>query len=117
MSNIRIFHNPRCSKSRETLKLLEDHGHKPKIIEYLKVPVGSEELANIIKMLGLASARELMRKKEPEYKQLNLSDPTLSEKQLIQAMLDNPKLIERPIVIKNQIARIGRPPEAVLDLF
>jgi arsenate reductase len=117
MSNLHIYHNPRCSKSRETLKLLEDKGHKPEIIEYLKFPPTCAELANIIKMLGFTSARELMRKKESEYQELNLSDPGLSEMQLAQAMSDHPKLIERPIVINNQKARIGRPPEAVLELF
>jgi arsenate reductase len=117
MSDLKILHNPRCSKSRQTLQLLQEKGFKPEIIEYLKTPVGSDELTNIISQLGFSSARQLMRKGEDIYKENNLGDPTLSEDSLIEAMLANPKLIERPIVTSNGKSAIGRPPESVLDIL
>ncbi|MBV2092607.1 MAG: arsenate reductase (glutaredoxin) [Candidatus Thiodiazotropha sp. (ex. Lucinisca nassula)] len=111
-----IYHNPRCSKSRQTLQLLEEQGVEPEIVEYLKTPPDSETLETILDMLGL-EPRELMRRKEPEYKQNQLDNPELSRKQLIEAMVAHPKLIERPIVIKNGKAAIGRPPEKVLEIL
>ena len=116
MSELSIYHNPRCSKSRQTLDLLEQQGVKPKVIEYLKTPPSVAALSEILSQLGL-SARQLLRKGEAEYKDLNLADESLTEQQLIQAMCEHPKLIERPIVIHNGKAKIGRPPEAVLDIL
>ncbi|MFG0517049.1 arsenate reductase (glutaredoxin) [Kluyvera intermedia] len=114
--SVTIYHNPRCSKSRETLSLLKDNGIDPDVVLYLETPPNSATLRKLLTMLGMNSARELMRQKEDLYKELNLSDSQLSEEALIQAMVDNPKLIERPIVVSNGQARIGRPPEQVLDI-
>ncbi|MEZ2585209.1 arsenate reductase (glutaredoxin) [Kluyvera intermedia] len=114
--SVTIYHNPRCSKSRETLSLLKDNGIDPDVVLYLETPPDSTTLHKLLTMLGMNSARELMRQKEELYKELNLSDSQLSEEALIQAMVDNPKLIERPIVVSNGQARIGRPPEQVLDI-
>jgi arsenate reductase len=115
--SIQIYHNPRCSKSRETLKLLRERGVEPDIVEYLKTPPDRETLERILQLLGL-EPRELMRRKEKEYKELGLSDPSLSREKLIDAMLSHPKLIERPIVIKDgQRAALGRPPEQTLELL
>ena len=114
---VTIYHNPRCSKSRETLALLEDQGITPKVVEYLKNPPNADTLKKIVKMLGLASARDLMRKKEPPYKALQLDNPRLSESQLIMAMVKNPVLIERPIVVSGAKAALGRPPEDVLEIL
>ena len=113
---VEIFHNPRCSKSRQTLELLRENGVDAEIIEYLKTPPDAAELAGILDMLGL-EPRELMRQKEPEYKAAGLDDPSLSREALIQGMVDNPKLIERPIVISNGKAALGRPPQKVLDIL
>ncbi|GMR17953.1 MAG: arsenate reductase (glutaredoxin) [Gammaproteobacteria bacterium] len=113
---ILIYHNPRCSKSRQTLELLESKGYAPTVIEYLKTPPTHEELGQILDLLSI-SPRELVRKKEPEYKNNNLDDPDLSDDQLIEAMTKHPILIERPIVINNDRAAIGRPPENVLKLL
>lgn len=110
-----IYHNPRCSKSRQTLQLLQEHSIEPEVIEYLKTPPSREQLEAILEMLGL-EPRQLMRTKEAEYKELGLDDESLSREQLIDAMLATPKLIERPIVIKDGKAAIGRPPEKVLDI-
>lgn len=117
MKNVTIYHNPRCSKSRETLALLEQHGVMPDVVLYLETPPSVDQLKKLLKELGFNSARELMRKKEDLYKALKLADESLSEAQLLQAMVDNPKLIERPIVVKGTQARIGRPPEQVLEIL
>lgn len=117
MKNVTIYHNPRCSKSRETLALLEQHGVEPQVVLYLDTPPSVAELKKLLQELGFTSARELMRKKEDLYKELDLADETLSEEQLLQAMVSNPKLIERPIVVKGGKARIGRPPEQVLKIL
>lgn len=117
MKNVTIYHNPRCSKSRETLALLEQHGVTPDVVLYLETPPSIDQLKKLLKELGFSSARELMRKKEDLYKALKLADESLSEAQLLQAMVDNPKLIERPIVVKGTQARIGRPPEQVLEIL
>jgi arsenate reductase len=114
--SIEIYHNPRCSKSRQTLQLLQEKGIEPDVVEYLKNPPDKAALEQILDMLGL-EPRELMRKKEKEYKTLQLDDPALTRDQLIEAMIANPKLIERPIVIQNGKAAIGRPPEKVLDIL
>ena len=111
-----IYHNPRCSKSRQALELLERQGADIDIIRYLDTPPDAATLVESLERLGL-SARELMRKGEDPYKELNLANPELSEAQLVQAMVDYPKLIERPIVIREGKAVIGRPPERVLELF
>ncbi|MDY4375923.1 arsenate reductase (glutaredoxin) [Pectobacterium carotovorum] len=114
---VTIYHNPRCSMSRETLALLQEHNITPDVVLYLDTPPDAATLAQLIKQLGFTSARELMRTKEEIYQQLGLSDAALTEAQLIQAMIDNPKLIERPIVVAQGQARIGRPPEQVLEIL
>ena len=113
---VKIYHNPRCSKSRDTLSLLKANGIDPEVVLYLETPPDAATLRQLLKMLGMASARDLMRQKEDLYKSLDLANPQLSEEALIQAMIDNPKLIERPIVVSNGEARIGRPPEQVLEI-
>ncbi len=113
---VEIFHNPRCSKSRQTLAILEENGVEPQIIEYLATPPSEARIREILAMLDMAP-RELMRKGEAEYKENNLSNSDLTDDQLIQAMVDFPKLIERPIVISGGKARIGRPPESVLEII
>ena len=114
---VSIYHNPRCSKSRETLSLLKANGVEPEVVLYLDTPPDAGTIKSLLSQLDFASARELMRQKEDLYKELNLADDSLSEEQLIQAMIDNPKLIERPIVLANGKARIGRPPESVLEIL
>jgi arsenate reductase len=114
--SVEIYHNPRCSKSRQTLQLLKEHGVEPEVVEYLKTPPDRAALERILDMLGI-EPRDLMRKKEQEYKDNNLNDPNLTRDQLIDAMLAHPKLIERPIVIKNGKAALGRPPEQVLEIL
>ncbi|HAG01714.1 MAG: arsenate reductase (glutaredoxin) [Leclercia adecarboxylata] len=113
---VTIYHNPRCSKSRETLTLLKTNGVEPQVVLYLDTPPDADTLRTLLGQLGMASARELMRQKEELYKELGLADSALGEDALIQAMVDNPKLIERPIVVANGKARIGRPPEQVLEI-
>lgn len=112
--DITIYHNPKCSKSRQTLALIEDK--KPTVIEYLKTPPTSGQLDQILNMLGL-QPRELMRKGEQAYADNQLDNELLSKEVLINAMVENPILIERPIVIANNRAKIGRPPEAVLEII
>jgi len=114
--SVTIYHNPRCSKSRQTLGLLEEAGVKPQIVEYLKSPPNAEELERILKMLKM-EPRDLMRKKEAEYTELGLDDPALSREALIAAMVEHPKLIERPIVIHGKKAILGRPPEQVREIL
>lgn len=114
---VTFYHNPRCSKSRETLALLQDKGIEPQVVLYLETPPDAATLKALLKKLGFASARELMRTKEELYKSLNLADASLSEAALINAMVENPKLIERPIVVVGDKARLGRPPEQVLDIL
>ncbi len=115
--SVMIYHNPRCSKSRETLALLEQKEIKPTVVLYLETPPDVATLKSLLTQLGFKSARELMRTKEDLYKELNLADSALTEEQLLKAMVDNPKLIERPIVVANGKARIGRPPEQVLEII
>ena len=115
-SQTKIFHNPRCSKCRQTMEILNDKGVQAEVVEYLKTPPGKAELNEILDMLGL-QPRELMRTHEAEFKDNNLDDDSLSRDQLIDAMIKYPKLIERPIVINNGKAVIGRPPEKILDIL
>lgn len=114
--SILIYHNPRCSKSRTTLALLDEQGIEANVIEYLKTPPSKSELEDILNMLGL-EPRELMRTHESEYKDNHLDDESLSRDQLIEAMVKFPKLIERPIVVCNGKAAIGRPPERILEIL
>jgi len=116
MSEITIYHNPRCSKSRQTLELLGTHGVEPDIIEYLKTPPDAGQLAEILDLLGMAP-RELMRSNEAAYGENGLDNPDLSREQLIQAMVDHPELIQRPIVLSRGKAALGRPPESVLEIL
>lgn len=111
-----IYHNPRCSKSRQTLALLEDKGIQPEVVQYLKSPPSEAQLKNLQKALRLP-ARELLRSKEPEYKELGLDNPGLTDEQLLSAVSRHPKLLERPIVVHGKRAVIGRPPENVLTLI
>jgi arsenate reductase len=111
-----IYHNPRCSKSRQTLQLLEAHGVTPQVIRYLETPPNAPTLAELLDMLGM-EPRELMRKKEKDYRASGADNPQLSRDQLIDLMVRNPRLIERPIVVCNGRAAIGRPPEKVLELL
>ncbi len=113
---IQIYHNPRCSKSRETLQLLQQQGITPEIILYLDNPPDVATLKNLLKKLGFSEPRQLIRKGEEIYKQLGLASPSLSDEDLLAAMAEHPKLIERPIVVKGDNARLGRPPENVLTL-
>ncbi|WDQ17199.1 arsenate reductase (glutaredoxin) [Rhodopirellula sp. P2] len=113
----KIYHNPRCTKSRQALQLLEERGIEPEIIKYLETPPSKKELTEIVKLLGIP-AEGLVRKKEPLFKELNLGEQTLTEQQWIATMVEHPKLIERPIVIHDGKAAIGRPTEniaAILD--
>ena len=114
--SVSILHNPRCSKSRATLALLEERDVEPDVIFYLQSPPDETALRDILSRLDL-SPRQLMRKGESEYRDNNLSDEALTEDQLIAAMLKWPILIERPIVLANNKAAIGRPPECVLDIL
>lgn len=111
-----LYHNPRCSKSRQTLELLRARGLEPEIVEYLKTPPSARELERILTLLG-REPRELMRSGEPEYQELGLDDPSLDRQALIRAMVEHPKLIERPILLANRKAALGRPPEAVLEIL
>ena len=114
--SVTIYHNPRCSKSRQTLALLRERGIEPAIVEYLETPPSAAALADILKLLGLAP-RQLMRRKEAPYTALHLDDASLDDAALIQAMVDNPVLIERPLVLANGKAALGRPPESVLAIL
>jgi arsenate reductase len=116
MSEVTIWHNPRCSKSRETLALLNAHGLQPVVVEYLKNPPSAEELKAVLKKLHMRP-REFMRKGEALYKELGLADESIGDDKLIAVMVENPVLIERPVVLYNARALLGRPPENVLDLF
>lgn len=109
---IKIYHNPRCSKSRQTLALIREHGLEPEIIEYLKIPPTPAELKRIIKSLGVP-VREVIRSGEPEYGELGLADASITDARLIELICEHPKLLQRPIVVSGQDARIGRPPEAI----
>ena len=113
---VTIYHNPRCSKSRATLALLREQGIEPEIVEYLKDPPTRETLEQLLNMLGLEPLA-LMRTKEKEFRELGLEKDESDRDTLIQAMLDHPRLMERPIVVKGRKAAVGRPPESVLDIL
>jgi len=113
---IKILHNPRCSKSRATLKLVRSKGIEPEVIEYLKDAPSSSQLRDILAMLG-KRPRDIIRRGEKIYKKLGLDDPDLSDDVVIEAMVDHPILIERPIVIKGKKAALGRPPKDVLKIL
>ncbi len=112
---VRIYHNPRCSKSRQTLALLREHGVEPDIVEYLKTPPSATELEHLLALLEL-QPRELMRHKEQEYRDLGLAEVS-DHGRLVQAMTEHPRLIERPIVVNGERAALGRPPEQVLEIL
>lgn len=114
--DITIYHNPRCSKSRKTLEILRENGVEPTIVEYLKEPPSTEQLAQILDMLG-AQPRDIMRTGESEYRENDFADTSLSNDELIQRMTEYPRVIERPIVTAGTKAVIGRPPENVLKLI
>ena len=113
---VTIYHNPRCSKSRQTLALLEQHGIKPKIIEYLVTPPTEAEIKRLVKLLGI-TPQELLRTKEEEYKQAKLDKPDVSDAEIIRAIIKYPHLMERPIVVAGNKAVLGRPPENVLKIL
>ena len=114
--SVTIYHNPRCSKSRQTLQLLKDKGIEPEIIEYLQTPPDAAMLDEYLTKLGM-EPRQLMRRKEAPYKELNLADDSLDRAALIAAMVENPILIERPIVVSDGKVALGRPPESVLEIL
>lgn len=113
---VTIYHNPRCSKSRQTLALVQEQGIEPVIVEYLTTPPDREQLVEILDLLGL-EPRDFMRCHEAPYQQAGLDNPELTRDDLIDAMLANPILIQRPIVLANGKAAIGRPPEQVLEIL
>ena len=114
--DVTIYHNPRCSKSRQTLALIREAGHEPKVIEYLKQPPSTDQLRALLAKLGKAP-RDAMRAGEAAFKDRGLADPALSDEDLIAAMAAEPILIERPIVVTEKGARLGRPPEAVQEIL
>lgn len=116
MTDLTLYHNPRCSKSRGALELLEARGLTPTIIRYLETPPDATQLRDLLGKLGIG-ARQLLRSGEDEYKSLNLADDSLTDEQLIAAMAAHPKLIERPILVMGNKAVIGRPPENILELL
>ena len=116
MDDVTILHNPRCTKSRATLALLEERGIQPRIVDYLNDPPTALEIKEILGKLGFG-ARELLRKEEPEYQDLQLAVEDLPEDVLIAAMHAHPRLIQRPIVLANGKAAVGRPPEAILAIL
>ena len=116
MTSVTIYHNPRCSKSRQTLALLQEQGLEPSIINYLETPPSVQQLQQILTLLDL-SPRQLMRTKEAEYKAQDLDNSARTDEELIAAMQATPKLLERPIVLANGQAAIGRPPENVLAIL
>jgi arsenate reductase len=116
MTDMTLYHNPRCSKSRGALELLEARGLEPRVVRYLETPPSAAELRGLLAKLGY-SARQLLRSGEEEYQTLNLADPTLDDDALIAAMVAHPRLIERPILVAGDKAVVGRPPERVLELL
>lgn len=116
MNNTRLYHNPRCSKSRGALELLRERGIEPMVVPYLETPPTVDELRDLLSMLGI-SARELLRTGEAEYAELGLAGAGKSEDELLAAMASHPRLIERPIFVHGDRAVLGRPPERVLDLL
>lgn len=115
--SVTIYHNPRCSKSRQTLALLEENNAKIEVVKYLETPLSVELLNTLYQALGYDSVREMMRTKEAEYKEQQLADESLTDQQLFEAIVATPKLLERPIVVVGNSAKMGRPPEQVLELL
>ncbi|MGD8568165.1 MAG: arsenate reductase (glutaredoxin) [Gammaproteobacteria bacterium] len=113
---VKIYHNPRCSKSRQTMQLLHDKQIEPVVVEYLKTPPSKSELKQILQMLDM-KPRDILRTKEAEYQQQGLDDPSLSDEQIIDIMIEHPRLLERPIVVTDHGAALGRPPENVLEII
>ncbi|HEY5603590.1 MAG TPA: arsenate reductase (glutaredoxin) [Gammaproteobacteria bacterium] len=113
---VTIYHNPRCSKSRQTLQLLKDNKVKPVVVDYLETPPSKAELKRILKMLNM-KPRALLRRNESEYKALGLDDSAVTDEQIIDAILAHPRLMERPIVVTGNQAALGRPPENVLEIL
>ncbi|GFM51068.1 arsenate reductase [Pseudomonas cichorii] len=116
MTDLKLYHNPRCSKSRGALELLQARGLTPDVVLYLETPPDAAQLRDLLTKLGIGP-RQLLRSGEDDYKALNLADPSLSDEQLIAAMVSHPKLIERPILVAGDKAVIGRPPENILELL
>jgi len=116
MTDLTLYHNPRCSKSRAALQLLEERGLQPTVVHYLDTPPSAAQLREVLNKLGIP-ARQLLRSGEDEYRELNLADSTLDDHALIEAMVAHPRLIERPILIAGDRAVIGRPPENILELL
>ncbi|MBS4085650.1 arsenate reductase (glutaredoxin) [Pseudomonas rustica] len=116
MTDLTLYHNPRCSKSRGALELIEARGLSPNVVRYLETPLNAAQIKALLGKLGI-SARQLLRTGEDEYKMLQLADESLSEAQLIDAIAQHPKLMERPILEVGDKAVIGRPPENVLELL
>jgi arsenate reductase len=116
MTDLTLYHNPRCSKSRGALELLEARGLTPTVVRYLETPPDAAQLHDLLGKLGIG-ARDLLRTGEDEYKTLNLADASLSDDDLIAAMAAHPKLIERPILVAGNKAMIGRPPEKILEIL
>lgn len=114
--DVTIYHNPRCSKSRQTLQILETHGVRPSVVEYLQTPPSEAELRRILELLGV-EPRAIMRTDEAEYREAGLDDPSLSRDDLIRALHAHPRLIQRPIVVSGNRAALGRPPEKVLEIL
>lgn len=116
MTDVTIYHHPACSTSRNTLALLRQRGAEPRVVEYLKTPPSRDELKRLIARMGLG-VRDVLRRKEPPYGELGLDDPEWTDEQLLDFMLQHPVLIQRPIVATPLGARMGRPPEAVLEIL
>lgn len=114
--DVTIYHNPRCSKSRQALELLRNYGIEPTVVEYLKQPPGKKELEELLARLGM-EPRDLMRTQETHYREKRLDDPKLGRDQLIAALVEHPVLLERPIVVAGDRAVVGRPPEKILDIL
>ncbi|AOH36502.1 arsenate reductase (glutaredoxin) [Luteimonas sp. JM171] len=116
MTGYVLYHNPRCSKSRGALELLQENGIEPEIVRYLDAPLDADALRGLVRKLGIRP-RDLLRTKEEEYRNLNLADETLDDDAIIDAMVAHPRLIERPILVRGERAVIGRPPDRVLELL
>ncbi|MBS1271470.1 MAG: putative protein YfgD [Candidatus Marinimicrobia bacterium] len=116
MSDVVIYHNPRCSKSREGLQILQDTGIEPTIVKYLDNPPSEDELRDILEKLGM-DAIDIVRRREQEYKDLNLKEKKDDPDALIKAMAEHPRLIQRPIVVKGEKAALGRPPEDIMAIL
>ncbi len=117
MANIKIWHNSRCSKSRQALEILENSSNEYEVFEYLKNNFSKDDIKEIIKMLGISDVREMLRTKETEYKELNIADENKTQDEIIELVISTPKLVERPIIIKDNQAVIARPMENLTQLL